>query len=190
MNFFKKLGGFLFSFTRRRLIFLALIGFVTIGTTAAYAVWDQQTQTTDPIIDIGVGAVLMVSETLSPDPGKTLIPYGAFKGIDDVDEIVYTYTVRFNKVGKLTVHVASIVIGEDIDASASFEISLYGEEEPTEAATSYSIAMIPSEEEDFAIALITVRIRMIPPANWEEYQAIQSQTVTLHLEFKADNLNP
>ena len=190
MNFFKKLGGFLLKFTRRRLIFLALIGFVTIGTTTAYAVWDQQIRTTDPIIDIGVGAVLMVSETLSPEVGKTLIPYGAFKGIDDIDEIVYTYTVRFNKIGKLTVNVASIVIGEDVDASESFEIALYGEVPPTEATTTYSIAMIPAEDAEFAIALVTVRIRMIPPANWEEYQAIQRQTVTLHLEFKADNLNP
>jgi len=172
---------------RRRWLILAILLFVSSGSGIAYSIWDRQTvDVGDNVIDIGVGTVLTVSETVNPEPGMTLVPYGAFLGDHDFDEYVYTYQVRLNKTGRLAVTIVSVRIGED-DALGLVLADVYGETVPDLPATEYNVTFVPTDAGGY-VATVNVRIRLSPDASYEQYAAIQGKRITLNLQFRAEAL--
>jgi len=175
----------------RRWFLMFLLLAVSAGSGVAYSFWDRQAlEVDDPLIEIGVGTELTVSETWNPEPGTTLVPYGAFLGEHDIDEFFFTYFVRLNKSGSLTVSLASVVINGMEDASNVVQIAIYGESEPLESVSVYSVDMIPATESGFYEATIRVRVRLNPDASREAYLAIQGGSIAMNLQFQAFALIP
>jgi hypothetical protein len=95
------------------IVFLVVL---MLGLTAtSFAYWDQLTQTKeDPIVNIGEGKKVVVSETVNNTTEK-LIPVGAIEGIDEVYAIELNYTVNLDKEAAtaltLTVEASEVKIG-------------------------------------------------------------------------------
>ena len=181
------ISGFLQIRHKRRLI-LAVLLLMSISSGVAYSIWNlKQAEVTDPVIEIGVGTVLTVSDTVQPEPGTTIVPYGAFRGDRDVDEYVFTYQVRLNKPGKLVVDLLSVMIGGLPDVSGIIDVSLYGGS-PAESNNTTYVVVFDADEGGGYVATVNVRIRLSAGAADESYLAIQGQPIALTIRFTAESL--
>ncbi|MFA5007050.1 MAG: hypothetical protein WC509_06260 [Candidatus Izemoplasmatales bacterium] len=168
----------------KRWLVLAVLLFLSSASGIAYSLWDISRAEVDPTIDIGVGTVLTVSETIDPADGTTLIPYGAFKGPGDVDECVFVYRVSLNKPGRLVVAVTQILVGGVPDAGI-VETAVYGDA-GDDGTTPFAIVL--SEDGDAYVATIRLRVRLSDKATDAEYLAIQGRPIRLTLSFTAESL--
>ncbi len=176
----------IFHFKSKRLLVLILLGFVSINFGIGYSLWDKANQVVDdPIIDIGVGAVIQVSETLNPGPNQKLIPYGAFKGANDIEEFIYTYTVRLNKDGMLTAKINRLLVGEDATLTHMFTVTVIDENRQVEGENQLTTSFQKEAEAEYHTAVITFRIRLNHPTTQAEYLAIQGKRINLTFTFTA-----
>jgi len=166
---------------------IILLIFSLLATNVAFTYWDATTTNPDdPLIDIGVGAVLLVSQTVNPGDGITLVPLGAFRGKNDVSEVVYTYQVSLNKEGLLRVSAKNIRIDGVENPHGLIVIDIY-EEEPNETPKSiYEKMMNISGDDDLSRTTIRVRITLLLPENEEQYLAVKGRSITFTLEFKGE----
>jgi hypothetical protein len=179
----------LFNFSKRRWLIAFLMVFMTTGSGVAYSLWNRQfIDIEDPTIDIGVGTVIEVSETLNPPPGTKLIPYGAFKGANDIDEYTFVYTVRLNKIGRLVVTVNSVTVGGEANPYNIIEVGVGSENNLLLNEPVYRITFEPEEGTEFYVATIYVTVRLSQNATFDQYLEIQGKSISLKIEFKAEAL--
>jgi hypothetical protein len=166
---------------------IILLIFSLVATNVAFTYWDSTTTNPDdPIIDIGVGAVLLVSQTVNPGEGITLVPVGAFRGINDVNEVIYTYHVSLNKQGLLRVSAKNILVDGLENPYGLIQIDIYEDEPNTTPQSIYEIAMNTLGEDDLSRVTIRVRLTLSMPENEEQYMAVKGRSITFTLEFKGE----
>ena len=156
------------------LIFAAIILVVFI-TVTTYSYWDNLTNSdSDKTINLGFGIDLVIEKIeLLPSDGKTLIPRGAQKGINDVDEIILEYKVKLSKEALsdlfLDINAKNIKIDNSIEYSYLVDIEIIK-----------SQLHVNNDTVD-----VTVIISLIDPEDESVYQAIAGKAVNFELHFAA-----
>lgn len=177
---------------RRRIMFIVLVAIVLISSSIAFAFWDQTTVIFDGNeINLGEGARLEVSHTVNPT--QTLVPYGSFKGENDIDEYIYSYIVTFNKEGRLNIEIdeESIIIGEgNHPFNDLIHIQIYTEEVPNHQnrVLNYMREFTDFDEDKEIFTLeVFVRVFVLGPNNptdyLEAYQILMRSKITFDLNF-------
>ncbi|MFH5882608.1 hypothetical protein [Liberiplasma polymorphum] len=183
---------------KKRIPILMLLILMLIGSRVAFAFWDNTTQViNDNEIVLGEGAILTVNKQVTSP--KILVPKGNFKGINEVDEIIISYHVYFNKEGilKVTVDKDSISIGDgehpfnDIVILQISSISTFENEEAhLEEITPFSLQR--NEDGRYEVT-IYFRVFLTKLANQEDYQIaydlLKGQTISFDIVFEALPIN-
>ncbi|MFA5068289.1 MAG: hypothetical protein WC466_09710 [Candidatus Izemoplasmatales bacterium] len=168
---------------RRRFLFLFLISVLAINGII-HTVWENGSgNASGSIIDLEPGIVLTISEPLQSSPGTQLVPEGAFLGPRDVEEIIFTYRVRFNVSGELLVEIAELNGPLETYLNHLFEFEITGDGHYSPSQLSYQVDLEKEQNEEKVETLIQVRIRMKASGTEAEWRALQGQKLTLTLRF-------
>ena len=105
----------------KKLFALLLVVFLFGGSTMAFAWWDQL-ETTDETITIGVGEGVTLQQSVddSLDVDEVLVPSNVVQKTNDVNEVVFTYTVELDLGSDVTskldlaVNVDNIKVGTEL----------------------------------------------------------------------------
>ncbi|MCK9536686.1 MAG: hypothetical protein M0R05_03765 [Bacilli bacterium] len=155
------------------LVFLLLI--ITVTT---YSYWDDLTKAdTDKTIMLGSGTDLVVEKVeASPPAGKKLIPQGAQKGNDDIDEIKLKYNVNLSKktISDLFLDVTAKKIMIDDNPDYAYLVNV----EINKAQSNINNDII----------VVNIRVTLNNPGNESVYQAITGKIVKFELHFAAVQL--
>ena len=179
---------------RKRLVIILILGFVFISSSIAFAFWDQTAVSIDENeILLGEGAILEISETVNPT--QNLVPFGSFKGTNDIDEYTFSYIVRFNKEGRLHVRVdeSSIRIG---DGNHPFndlvQVQVYVLETPQDFARNLEIIspfIQRDESGNYYQIEVFIRVFVLGPSDPSEYlsayQTVARSKITFSVQFNA-----
>ena len=143
------------------------------GTHFVYQNWlenDSNLQLSDSVAYSHSSKILK----LSAPSGKRLVPVGAVLGQNDVNHVVYTYSVDLEEGTTLEVLLTNVTMKNATDTFENVEGMLLYE---------YDIEMINSLE---AIVTITVSLKM--PTNDLEQAMIQGSTVSFQLLFNQESV--
>lgn len=168
--------------------FIIAFLFLAFSSGVAYAYWDAVIREDDPIIDIGVGTVILVDETLQPNGDLKLVPYGAFKGPNDINEVLYSYAVTLNKEGQLTVTVKNILVNGLENPHGLVNVDIYLDEPNEIPQPSLNLLFEDDPNSVLFRATVLVRVTVSLPENEEQYVTIRNGTIEFTLEFKAEEL--
>ena len=160
--------------------------FCVSGT--AYAYWDQTVvNQNSTVIDIGIGAILEVDVTVTPEEGNRLVPVGAFKGEGDVDEVFFTYTVNLNKIGQVLVTAKNVMIDGDYLNNSLVLIDVYATTPNVVPSDTATFTLVDNGSEEYE-AEVNVRVMISMPADEAQYNMIAGKTITFVLEFSAEEV--
>jgi hypothetical protein len=168
--------------------FIIAFLFLAFSSGIAYAYWDAVIREDDPIIDIGVGTIILVSETLQPSNELKLVPVGAFRGSNDVNEVLYRYAVTLNKEGQLTVTVKNILVNGVTNPFGLIHVDVYLEQPNDIPQSSLNIVFEDDPNSELFRATVLVRVTLSLPENEEQYLSVRNGTIEFTLECKAEEL--
>lgn len=168
--------------------FVIVCLFLAFSSGIAFAYWDAVIREDDPIIDIGVGTVILVNETLQPSNELRLVPYGAFKGPNDIDHIQYEYVVKLNKIGQLTVTSKNIMVNGIENPYGLIRVDIFTDEPNEEIQPSLNVVFEDDPDSELYIVTIRVRVSLATPQNEEQYLSVRNGVLGFTLEFKAEEL--
>ena len=179
---------------RKRIVFILIVVVLLVGSSIAFAFWDQtQVVFDDNQINLGEGAFLEVSKTVNPT--QTLVPYGSFKGANDIDEYTYSYIVTFNKEGRLRVLIdeESILIGDGDHAFNDLvHIQVYIEDVPLNQEKYLEITtdfIHYNEIDEVYYVEVFVRVFVLGPSDSSHYlsayQTLMRNVITFSVQFNA-----
>lgn len=186
------------AFNKKIIIAISIIAMI-ITASVTYAVWSIITGNNNDgggNIDIGEGKTATTEVNLSnfSSTGGILVPEGFANSQDEVDEIEFTFYVRWNAVqdvdgivtgaaGELTITATSIVndSGDDLlndkaDVGALFNITF----NLPEGQSYYDI-----EGEGDAVEVV-VTITLTEPETQEQYETIAGSNITITFEFAVE----
>ncbi len=113
------------------------------------------------------------SVNLSTTPGTTLIPYGAMPGVNDIDEIVHTFTVDTDVGIGITPESVRLTITTDaedfVDDGDLFTVIL-------------ELTIIENRA-DISTAEVVVRVRLTPPSGPDAYARFTGQSIGIRLDI-------
>src|SRR5690554_696081 len=98
----------------KKTVLIIFLLFVAVGISLySYLNLEGQKYLTATELNLTANEVIEVNRTLSHDPSKSLVPKGAILGIDDVDEVKYSYLVNLDNTDELTLDVSvnNLLIG-------------------------------------------------------------------------------
>ena len=175
---------------KRATLVIALVMLMFVGTGTAFAYWDSGfEQMNSDVINIGVGATLEVEQTVTPPAGKFLVPLGAFMGTNDVNEVVFTYTINLNKAGRVAITATDIKINNDFLNNELVLIDMYVTAPgltPVSTLTVDLIQVAPCCE--VYEAEVTVKVMLLEPIDEAQYLQVINQPITFVLEFSAEEI--
>jgi len=156
-------------------LFYGLVLLFLIMSVTTYSYWDNLTQeesNNSIVLGSGVDIVVKTVEVAFP-LGKTLIPQGMIKGINDIDEIELQYEVKLSKkvLEALTLEISTnnIIIG-----GSSTYSSLVG------------IEILQSNNNiNDDIIYVSVFVSLNSPQDSDAYQNIIGMTIMFDLKFAA-----
>jgi len=171
---------------RKRLV-AALLLLLIFGTTTAYAYWDR-TQVTTPsnTIQLGVGATLEVTETIGGSGSENLIPYGAFRGENEVYEVVFAYDIELNKAGKVAILAKNITIDGSEDNAVLVLIDIY-ETDPNVVPTNGLLLTLTGSAGEYEGSMF-VKVMLSMPTSQAQYDAVAGKEISFVIEFSAEEL--
>ena len=179
---------------QKRIVFIVLVAFLLVSSSIAFAFWDQTSATFEENqVTLGEGAVLEVTKTVNPT--ETLVPYGSFKGSNDIDEYTFSYYVRFNKEGRLQVRVLedSIRIGDGDHAfNELVHIQVYINDKPLDLENDFELITTFTDfntETELYELEVFVRVFVKGPSSPEDYldayQIVAKNVITFSVQFNA-----
>jgi hypothetical protein len=171
-----------------------LLLFVLLGTSVAYSFWDLTTIIVDDsTIVLGEGARLEITQTVNPE--QRMVPYGAFKGPNEIDSYTYDYNVVFNKEGRLsvTINPNSIQVGNSENPFKDLVVvQIYVKENTYETARNLSLVtefITPETSLDLYHITVHVKVFVTKPSNPSDYEAaylsLIGQSISFTLTFEA-----
>lgn len=172
---------------KRKTLVAVLVLLLFFGTTTAYAYWDR-TQVTTPEnnITIGVGTTLEVTETIGGTGEENLVPYGTFRGENDVYEVMFFYNIELNKQGMVHILAKDILIDGTNEYSDLIIIDIY-KTAPNAVPTS-EYTLTPTLNSDVYEDSVFVKVMLSMPQNETEYNAVAGKEISFTLEFSAQEL--
>lgn len=172
---------------KRKTLVAVLILLLFFGTTTAYAYWDR-TQVTTPEnnITIGVGATLEVEQTLGGNGCKNLVPYGTFRGENDVYEMIFAYNIELNKQGIVNIVVKDILIDGMNDFSHLTIFDIYKTTPNAVPTSEYTLTL--TQNSGVYKGSVFIKVMLAMPANETEYDAVAGKQISFTLEFSAEEL--
>lgn len=153
---------------------VALLLLLMLGLTyTSFAYWDELTKEDELSVVIGEGKTLVVSNDKVVPAGKTLIPVGKIKGVNDIDSVELEYTVSLNAASitdlNLNVIASEILIGDSDLYSSLVNVDISN----------------PGSIVAGKTATVLVTVTLNEPTNQTEYDAIINKTISFKLAFTA-----
>jgi uncharacterized membrane protein len=152
------------------LVFLLLT--ITVTT---YSFWDKLTAADeDKAIVLGSGIDLIVEKVeLTPPAGKYLVPKGAVKGVNDVDEIVLNYDVQLSEKALNDLHLVITAENVTIGGSSQYAYLVNIEiEKEREVVNNDKVAVV-------------VKVFLNNPDDESVYQEVKGKAIKFELHFTA-----
>jgi len=151
--------------------FLVLISVVT--TVISFGLFEENyPQVFSTQINLEQDNEIIVKEVLEHDSSKRLIPLGAIKGVNEIDEVNINYDVsilgKHNDAFKLVVEVENVLIDGDSKFSDLVNIEI-----------------IQSGESFDNLIKVTAVVTLNLPENETEVLAISNKPITFTLKFTA-----
>ncbi|HHZ18845.1 MAG TPA: hypothetical protein GX390_06115 [Acholeplasmataceae bacterium] len=156
-------------------LIFGLVFLFLLVTIASFSFWDKLTAADETkTITLGSGVDLIVEQVVATPPdGKQLVPKDAFKGINDVDEIVLSYNVKLSKQTlndlPLEVTAENVTIGNSAEFAHLVNIEI---EKEQDAVNADKIA-------------VTVKVSLNNPGEEEVYEQIKGKAIKFELRFTA-----
>ena len=175
---------------KRTTLVVLLVVLMFSSTAVAFAFWDRGFEQVDSdVINIGVGATLEVEQTVTPPPGKFLVPLGAFRGTNDVNEVVFTYTINLNKAGRVVVSANNVKIDNSATNNELVLIDMYTTTPNTTPVSTLTVDLLQVTPYcEFYEAQITVKVMLLMPLDEAQYLAVINKPITFVLEFSAEEI--
>jgi hypothetical protein len=179
---------------KRRVIILVLLFLIVNITWAAYSFWGTIDVVYDDVeIPLGENAVISVSPTINPV--KKMVPYGSFKGNDEIDEYVFNYDVTFNKTGllRVTVPESSIKVGDGFHNFNSLAVvQIFMGEIPTDHTRRLILTSEFQNWNDTTqqyVMKVSIRVIIVAPSEVEDYDdayhSLKGQPIRFNVIFEA-----
>jgi lipopolysaccharide export LptBFGC system permease protein LptF len=151
--------------------FLVLISVVT--TVISFGLFEESyPQVFSTQINLEQENEIIVKEVLEQDSSKRLIPLGAIKGVNEVDEVNVNYDVsilgKHNNALKLVIEVENVLIDGD---------SVFSD--------LVNIEIVQSSESFDSPIKVTAVVTLSLPENETEFLAISNKPITFMLKFTA-----
>lgn len=179
--------------TRIRVAILIVV-LLLATTTIGFALWDNTDSSFDDTINLGEGANLIVYPLTTQSEDTRLVPLGAFKGNGDIDYLLYTFTVVFNKEGLIVIRLENALINELepfdlLDAQIALD-----ESELSNASNTFELLLDETSpyyisEEAFYQFPVYIKVFFKTPETFEHALSIQQANVGFEIHFEAININ-
>ena len=158
----------------KRLITLLLPLLLLSGVSAVtgvYAYWNMLTKTQEETVQVGEGVAVEVNAVAVAPAGKGLVPDGTLTNSNtQVEEVILTYNIRFNKT-----------------VTETFTLSVVASNEKIGGATTYAslVNIVTPDETQIgnAGAVVSVKVTLTEPADEATYNLIINKPITFTLTF-------
>lgn len=164
---------------KKLLLSLVLVFFISTSATRVYAYYED-IDTSYITVD---STHVLVSQNMETNNGKNLVPKGAILGIDDIEEIVFTYTVFVQEGIKIDYHINNILIDNELVSEDivnlfefEFEVEIFDQ-------GSLQIDMFKEEQNGYFVE-ITLKLSMNSP-NEEQYLHIANKQLNFEVIFES-----
>jgi hypothetical protein len=162
----------------KKLIAILVALLALVGSTGAFAFWDELTAGSNEVVTIGEGVTLTRSESVTDAAeGATLIPATAVLKPGDIKSIEFTYEVALDKESVedllFDVQVSNVKIGGSSEYAGLINFVIENPE------------FINSDTET-----VTIVVTITEPETFEAYSAVANQEITFDVLFtSAQNLD-
>ena len=160
----------------KRLITLLLPLLLLSGVSAVastYAWWNTLTYAQNETVQLGDGVAVTVNAVAVAPAGKGLVPVDTLTNSNtQVEEVILTYNVGFNKTVTETFNLTVVASNEKIGGDAT-------------NAGLVNIDITAPLTVDNAGAVVSVKVTLTDPADETVYNAVKNQPITFTLTFTA-----
>jgi len=164
---------------KKLLISLVLVFFISISTMKAYAYYEDAS--TDYITE--EHPQVLLSQKMMTEAGKRLVPSGSILGVNDVEEVLFSYRVFVQDGLKLEVEESNILFnGQELDVVQdlfNFDYSISVLEED-----SLHTNLFEGSEAGYFVEVV-LRVSMETPS-LEEYEMVANKAMTFEVIFQSN----
>ena len=164
---------------KKLLISLVLVFFISISTMKAYAYYEDAN--TDYITE--EHPQVLLSQKMMTEAGKRLVPSGSILGVNDVEEVVFSYRVFVQDGLKLEVEESNILFnGQELGVVQdlfNFDYSISVLEEDA-----LHTNLFEASEAGYFVEVV-LRVSMENPS-LEEYEMVANKAMTFEVIFQAN----
>lgn len=127
---------------------------------------------------------ILLTQDMETEKGKHLVPKGAILGVDDVEEIVFTYTVFVQKDIEIYYHVYNIEIDNKLASSEISDIFIFEFEQHKIEFDGLQTKLLEEAQEGYYLE-ITLTLSMDFPTE-EQYFLISGQPLSFDISFESN----
>lgn len=158
----------------KKLAVILLAVLALVGSTGAFAFWDQLTAGSDEIVYIGEGVTLTLSDSLSSEaPDARLIPANAVLKPGDIKSVTFTYDVALDQEAVTDLLFEVEVLNVLINGSSQY-------------ADLANFEINHAEFINSDVVQVTITLTLTEPADFEAYTAIANQDITFDVLFSSE----
>ena len=126
---------------------------------------------------------ILVSQDMETKDGKYLVPTGAILGINDVEEIVFTYKIFVQKNVEVNYYIKNIVINSELASSEISNIFNFEFEEKSIEFDSLQTSVFDKEVKGEYIEITLIMSMNFPTA--EQISSIAGKQISFEISFES-----
>ncbi len=154
------------------LLYVSLIFLLVFNTAIGFNYWRNQDAANLQSQFAFLRKENLIVQSVSTENGMRLIPYGALKGENDVDELVYTYRIQLEDNQRLDITNTELDIRtehDQLNAEGYFTITV-------------EVLYVDDEWNESKEAVVTVSIRL-EPSSLNSIYRLNGARVTLYMDY-------
>ena len=167
---------------KKLILSLVLIFFISLSSLKIYSYSkDMNTQ-----YITNENTHIVISQNLETEEGKQLVPKGAILGVDDTEEMIFTYKIFVQEGMEIDYNITNIEINNEIVSSEISDLFEFEFEVDSIELDSLQLELFEGEQAGYFIE-ITVILSMNFPTE-EQYLLVAGQELNFEISFRSSEL--